>query len=167
MPTNNHLHFLSAVLYNDILVLCLCSSIGSHPLSINMISNSDELKERMWRKAAVIDGYNPACIRQDACGAWIKYDLYGQRDHAYGWEIDHIAPLSLLQKLHVPEEQWDNELNLRPINCSNNLTKCNDFPVYTAALTAEGDLNTEEAGDFRINEQVLKALQNLYNGLEI
>lgn len=132
-----------------------------------MISDDTALKERIWAKATAIEGYNPAVIRQDPCGAWIKYDMYGMRDHAYGWEIDHIVPLQTLRQLGVEERLWDDELNLRPINCSNNTAKGSDFPIYTAQLTAEGELNVEGAGEFRVNAKLLQQLCTLYNGLEI
>lgn len=132
-----------------------------------MISDDSELRERMWAKAAIIPEHNPAVIRQDCCGAWIKYDMYGMRDHAYGWEIDHIVPRQILQRLGIDEQLGDAELNLRPINCSNNTAKGSDFPTYTAILTADGEINIENASDFRVNTAVLNELRDLYKGLEI
>lgn len=132
-----------------------------------MICSDTELRKRIWAKATPIENYNPDIIRQDPCGAWIKYDMYGLRDNAYGWEIDHIVPLSVLKNLHYDDALCNNELNLRPINCSNNIAKGNDFPIYTSYLTADGEKNIQDTIDFRVNENLLQQLQNLFKELVI
>jgi len=48
---------------------------------------------KIWEKAR-IDGNNDANVfRKDVCGAWIARGQYGQTTQ-YGWEVDHIVPLS-------------------------------------------------------------------------
>lgn len=67
-----------------------------------------------WR---IIPGYNPSLIRQDQCGAWMKFVDYWNRNSQYGWEIDHIIPVS---------HWWvDSIYNLRPLQWENNLYKSN------------------------------------------
>ena len=55
---------------------------------------SDETKLAVWNKAQVVSGNDPASWRKDQCGAWIGWAFYGNRDSQYGWEIDHITPVS-------------------------------------------------------------------------
>ena len=46
-----------------------------------------DLKDIAWRSARIIPEYNPDRIRQDACGAWIAYEDYNNRDSMFGWEL--------------------------------------------------------------------------------
>lgn len=47
----------------------------------------------IWAKAQ-IDGNNDANVfRKDVYGTWIAWSQYGQTSQ-YGWEVDHIVPLS-------------------------------------------------------------------------
>lgn len=64
--------------------------------------------EQVWELARTVEGFNPDMIRKDACGAWIMKNQYGNRDSIYGWEIDHVFPLSM--------GGTDNVINLRPCN---------------------------------------------------
>ena len=71
----------------------------------------DETIDKVWGKAREIPGKDPDNIRQDACGAAMRKDDYGNRDSNQGWEIDHKDPkgndnLSNLQAL-----QWKNNVN--------------------------------------------------------
>lgn len=54
---------------------------------------SEEI-ESAWEKASTITGCNPDLFRQDYAGAWICKSDYGMRDSEYGWEVDHVRPLS-------------------------------------------------------------------------
>ena len=47
--------------------------------------------EAVWNKGQVVSGY--VSYRRDACGALILRSAYGQLGE-YGWEIDHIVPVS-------------------------------------------------------------------------
>ena len=69
----------------------------------------------VWQMAYTIPGYDPNQIRQDQCGAIILYSQYGNRDSQYGWEIDHIVPLS-----RGGTHTWD---NVQPLHWNNNASK--------------------------------------------
>ncbi|MFA4995639.1 MAG: HNH endonuclease signature motif containing protein [Patescibacteria group bacterium] len=81
-----------------------------------MLSNgfSAEIVEKVWQKGLIVLGQNSNLMRKDACGAFIKRNLYGVRDgqSGNGWEIDHIDP-----------NGSDDLSNLRPLQWYNNVTK--------------------------------------------
>ena len=54
----------------------------------------EELKSYVWIKGKIITGYDPAVWRRDDFGNNILFSAYGDRDSEYGWEIDHIIPVS-------------------------------------------------------------------------
>ena len=85
-----------------------------------MCKIDENLKKQVWDKARIIEGYDPNLYRHDACGAWIAFEDYKNRDSIYGWEVDHIYPESKLKKSNVPTEVIDNIKNLRPLNWKNN-----------------------------------------------
>ena len=62
-----------------------------------------EERRKIWNKGQVVPGYDPAVWRKDQCGAFIKWDKYGDRSSQdnNGWEIDHIKPDSLGGKCSV------------------------------------------------------------------
>jgi len=78
---------------------------------------SDDIIQRVWEKANVVTGVNPASRRKDACGAWIDRNMYGDRSvkNNTGWEIDHITPHS--------QGGTDDVSNLRPLQWYNNASK--------------------------------------------
>ena len=55
---------------------------------------SEETIQQVWEKATPVAGNDPAVWRQDQCKAWIGRRFYGNRNSEYGWEIDHIVPVS-------------------------------------------------------------------------
>lgn len=112
---------------------------------------TEELKQKVWEKGRIVNNYNPQMFRKDACGAWIMWDKYGDRDSIYGWEIDHILP----QNLGGP----DILVNLRPLQCQNNVSKGSDYPSYTAVITAEGNKNVEVTRYLVVNEDVRRSLK--------
>ena len=69
---------------------------------------TEELVNAVWQHGRAMPEADPASWRQDACGAWMRREQYGQ-DHAeFGWKIERISaggPPSLE--------------TLRPFNCRN------------------------------------------------
>jgi len=85
-------------------------------------------KELVWNKARRVLYGDPDEVRQDDYGNEIHRREYGNRHSEFGWEIDHITPLSadgindisnlralhwrtnlrrgLMQHLHVRRGRW-------------------------------------------------------------
>lgn len=87
--------------------------------------------QKVWDKAKIVPGCDPSNFRKDACDAWIQRSQYGNRNSAYGWEIDHIKPKS--------EKGSDDDSNLRPLHWENNLAKSDGRLV--CVVTSQGDKN--------------------------
>ena len=93
------------------------------------------IKELVWRKGTVIPGYDPEMWRQDFAGAWICKDAFGSHSD-YGWEIEHIRPLS-----QGGEETIE---NLMPCQWQNNMAKANNFPNFKSMITSDGNRNVRK-----------------------
>ncbi len=76
----------------------------------------------VWSKGIVIPNSDPRVWRLDAYGAVIRRDQYGQRNKAFGWEVDHIRP--------VAGGGSDALSNLRPLYYKNNLRNA-EWPPRT------------------------------------
>ena len=51
--------------------------------------NEESLIRAVWLKGREVYGRNPSEWRYDDLGNLIKYDSYGDRHCAFGWEKDH------------------------------------------------------------------------------
>jgi 5-methylcytosine-specific restriction endonuclease McrA len=90
--------------------------------------NFDEATVRaVWQKGRAVPGYDPNIYRKDVCGAWMQRTEYGTTG-TYGWEIDHIKPVS--------KGGSDDLSNLQPLQWQNNRHKSDDWPQYTCAVAA-------------------------------
>lgn len=76
---------------------------------------SEQTKKAVWQKGYPIEGYDQNLWRRDKCGRAMKYSEHGNRQNDYGWEIDHIDPVS--------NGGDDNINNLQPLHWSNNADK--------------------------------------------
>jgi HNH endonuclease len=75
---------------------------------------------RIWEKAMVIDDKDPEIWRLDVCGHVIHFYDFGNVNSSYGWEIDHVLPVSL---------GGDEELaNLQPLYWNTNRLKGDAHP---------------------------------------
>jgi 5-methylcytosine-specific restriction endonuclease McrA len=68
----------------------------------------------IWARGQAVSGYDANVYRKDAYASWMKWSEYGQTSQ-YGWEVDHIVPISQ-RGPHVLS-------NLRPLNWENNRKK--------------------------------------------
>lgn len=123
---------------------------------------TEQQKKSVWNRARSVDGHDPQRWRKDCCGAWIEWNKYGDNNSIYGWEIDHIFPISEMEKHNIPKEEMHDPKNLRAMQHSNNASKGDDYPEYTSCVTAEGDINVEKNRNLTVNEKAQEDINTLY-----
>lgn len=125
---------------------------------------SEEIKRAVWNKANSVDGLDPNMVRKDPCGALIVWDKYGASENDYGWEIDHIIPRALLEKLDVPAVEIDAIQNLRAMHHKNNASKADNYPTYISVVTAgESGVNVEKRETVIVNSKTRERLNDFYS----
>jgi hypothetical protein len=93
---------------------------------------TEDQKKLVWNKANKIsDEHEKLGFRKDECGAWIKFFDYGNRESNFGWEIDHITPVS--------KGGSDSNSNLRPLHWKNNAYRQDGRLV--CVVKSKGDVN--------------------------
>ncbi len=94
---------------------------------------SFDIIEKVWEKAEIIPGFDPAYLRKDKCGAVIARVFYGKcrPDLPLGWEINFIKPLT--------QGGTDNLANLQPLQWENNRNKTNPYPSRSRRVSMNRD----------------------------
>ena len=92
---------------------------------------SDQVIQKVWEKAVAVPDTNAAEWRKDECGARIGRKSYGDRASSFGWDIDHITPVS--------RGGTDDLSNLRPLHWENNAAR--QAGRLDCAVTSLGDKN--------------------------
>ncbi|GAN16110.1 HNH endonuclease [Legionella pneumophila] len=76
----------------------------------------------VWNKAKVVSGHSQYEWRYDTCVKLIRFSDYGNVYSVYGWEIDHIIPVS--------RGGTDNLANLQALQWKTNRKKADTYPWY-------------------------------------
>ncbi|PZX20113.1 HNH endonuclease [Breznakibacter xylanolyticus] len=118
-----------------------------------MANFSDQKIQQVWEKAQTVDSFNKDLYRKDCCGAWMQRDKYGVEE-LYGWEIDHVYPVS--------KGGTDDLVNLRPMQWENNRSKADSYPDYTASKTSDGNKNINKEENKTINDALKSELKERY-----
>lgn len=106
-----------------------------------MANFSDYIVSAVWDKADAIDGYDMNMWRKDFAGAWIRRDHYGV-ESKYGWEIDHLRPVS--------QGGSDELSNLRALHWRNNRKKSDNYPRFQTIITSEENTNIEKIQSWQV-----------------
>ncbi len=79
------------------------------------MSTLEHQKLAAWHKAHPVIGHELSRVRRDDFGWYIQWSDYGNRDSAWGWEINHQTPTNL--------GGTDRPSNLRALHWHNNASR--------------------------------------------
>ena len=108
-----------------------------------MANFTDNFIDAVWRKAIMVSGYDPEKWRKDYAGAWICRTQYGLTS-LYGWEIDHLRPISMSGN--------DSLGNLYPLHWRNNRSKGDSYPSFITVLSSEGNQNIDRTQSWKARQ---------------
>jgi hypothetical protein len=106
-----------------------------------MANFTEEIINYVWEKAEKVANNDPNIWRKDFAGAWIRRDQYGKTSN-YGWEIDHLRPVS--------QGGTDAIGNLLPMHWENNRRKADNYPSFFSEVTALGVNNVKISKSWKV-----------------
>ena len=94
--------------------------------------------QKVWEKGIPVFGKDLQVWRKDNCGTLIKRDQHNKSDSSFGWEIDHIIPVTI---------GGDDQLfNLQPLHWENNRQKGNEWIGWKPKkIVLNGHITTSNA----------------------
>ena len=112
------------------------TSHANHPLAESqfggLVNWSKEIVDAVWQHGRVMPEVDAASWRQDACGAWIRREHFGQEHGEFGWKIEKVSAGAP----DMPEF-------LRPFHCRNRYDVANSRPHCRETADRAGALAVE------------------------